>query len=42
MNRADPDQSATLDQPLLNLDKGRVALLGDQLPDETALDPNLA
>jgi hypothetical protein len=42
MNRADPDQGAALDQPRLNLDQGRVALLGNQLPDEAAVRFDLA
>jgi hypothetical protein len=38
---ADPDRSAYFDRPCLNLDQGHVTLLGDQLPNETAmgLDP---
>ena len=42
VNRADPDRSATLDQPRLNLDQGHVALLGDQPPNEPAVRFDLA
>ena len=42
MHRADPDRSAALHQPRLNLDQGHVALLGNQPPDEAAVCFDLA
>jgi hypothetical protein len=42
VHRADPDRSAALDQPRLNLDQGHVALFGNQLPDEAAVRFDLA
>jgi len=41
MHRADPNRSAALDQPRLNLDQSHVSLFGDQVPNEAAmrLDP---
>jgi len=42
MHRTDPDQCAALDQPRLNLDKGHVALLGNQVPNEATMCFNLA
>ena len=37
VHRADPNRSAALDQSRLNLNKGHVSLLGEQLLDEVAL-----
>lgn len=42
MHRADADEGTALDQPLLNLDQGHVALCGNQLPDEAAMCFDLA
>jgi hypothetical protein len=42
MHRADPDRSAALHQPRLNLDQGHVALSGSELPDEPAVCFDLA
>ena len=41
MQCANPDRHTPLDEPRLDLNQGHVALLGNQLPDETAmrLDP---
>jgi hypothetical protein len=42
MHCADPNRSAALDQPRLNLDQGHVSLFGDQLPNEATMRFNLA
>jgi len=42
MHLADPNRSAALDQPRLNLGQGHVPLFGDQFPDEAAMRFDLA